>query len=164
MKPIEEQLWEFIDGTCNADEKKAMEKLLQADPAINLLHQEFLSISKSLKSMELEEPSLRFTQNVMDRVALEPSPKPLVTKVDKRIINGIGGFFIITLSVLVIFSFTQLNWSAVNFNFDFSLPQIDFTKYFGSAFTLGSVFVFSVLSLFSMDRYLQYRRHHNHSN
>ncbi|MFI5135893.1 MAG: zf-HC2 domain-containing protein, partial [Chitinophagales bacterium] len=33
MKPIEERLWDFIDGTCSAEEKKAIERLLQTDSA-----------------------------------------------------------------------------------------------------------------------------------
>lgn len=163
MKPIEEQLWEFIDGTCSADEKKNIGQLLEADPAVKKLYAELLSISQDLNAMELEEPSLRFTQNVMDRIALEPAPKALQTKVDKRIINGIGGFFILTLSALVIFSLTRLNWNIpfMNLNFkmpQFNLPQMDLTKYFGSSFVLGSLIAFVMLGLFTFDRYLQFRK------
>jgi anti-sigma factor RsiW len=158
MKPIEEQLWEFIDGTCSADEKTNIEKLLQTDPAIQMLHQEFLSISKSLKSMELEEPSFRFTQNVMDRVALEPAPKALKTKVDKRIINGIGGFFIITLVTLIGLMFSQMSWSSVS-EVQFNMPQINLSEYFGSTFVQGAMIAVVILALASVDRFLHYRRH-----
>src|SRR5438034_10739769 len=122
MKPIEERLWEFIDGTCSAEEKMVIEKLLQDDPSAKQLYEEFLSLSGNLKSIELDEPSMRFTQNVMDRIALEPSPKPLVTKIDKRIINIIAGFFVATLSALVIFTLTQLQWIAADQDFSFSIP------------------------------------------
>src|SRR5256885_1418729 len=100
MKPIEERLWEFIDGTSSADEKFAIEKLLHADPAIRQLYKEFLLMNTHLKTMELDEPSMRFTQNVMDQIAPEHTPKALVTKIDKRIINAIGGFFIASISAL----------------------------------------------------------------
>jgi len=159
MKPIEERLWEFIDGTSSADEKISMEKLLQTDPAVKQLYEEFLSISNSLQAMELEEPSMRFTQNVMDRIALEHAPKPLVTKIDKRIINFITGFFILTLGTLVIYSLTQINWGGSGRNFSFNMPQINWSTYFGSAFIQGSLMVFAIIGLFAVDRYRQYRRH-----
>lgn len=157
MKPIEEQLWKFIDGTCSAGEKIAIEKLLQSDPAVRALHQEFLSISKSLKSMELDEPSLRFTQNVMDRIALEPAPKALKTKVDKRIINGIGGFFIITLISLIAIMFSQLSRNSVS-EFSFKIPSIDLSGYFGSAFVQGVMIAVVILALATFDRLLHYRK------
>ena len=158
MKPIKERLWEFIDGTCSAEEKISIEKLLQADPAVKQLYEEFLSLSGNLKSMEMDEPSMRFAQNVMDRIAFEPAPKPLVTKIDKRIINIIAGFFIATLSALVIFILTQLNWTAPNQNFSFNIPQVDLSKFFGSAFIEGAIVVFAIVSLFMIDRLLQHRR------
>lgn len=159
MKPIEERLWEFIDGTCSADEKISIEKLLQADPAVKQLYEEFLSMSNSLKAKELEEPSMRFTQNVMDRIALESSPKPLVTKIDKRIINIISGFFILTLGALVIYSLTQINVGGRSWDFSFNMPQLNWSAYFGSAFIQGAMVIFVIIGLFAVDRYRQYLRH-----
>ena len=159
MKPIEERLWEFIDGTSSADEKISIEKLLQTDPAIKQLYEEFLSISNSLQAMELEEPSMRFTQNVMDRIAFEHAPKPLVTKIDKRIINVISGFFILTLVPIVIYSLTKINLSVSGWDFSFNTPQINWSTYFGSAFIQGSLIVFAIIGLFAVDRFREYRRH-----
>ncbi|HYV95330.1 MAG TPA: hypothetical protein VE978_26390 [Chitinophagales bacterium] len=158
MKPIEERLWEFIDGTCSAGEKISIEKLLQADPAVKLLYEEFLSLSGNLKAMELDEPSMRFTQNVMDRIALELAPKPLITKIDKRIINIIAGFFIVTLSSLVIFTLTQLKWTSGDQNFSFSMPQVNWSILSGSAVVQGSLIAFVIIGLFALDRLLQHRR------
>lgn len=158
MKPIEERLWDYIDGLSSPEERIAIGQLLQTDPSVKQLHEEFLAISNSLTFSELEEPSLRFTKNVMEQVALEPAPKALHTRVDKRIINAIAGFFIVTLSVLVIFSLTQINWSTSFEGFDFSIPQIDWTKYFSNwvlqAFLIGDI----VLGLYMLDRWLHQRR------
>ncbi len=163
MKPIEERIWEFIDGMSSADEKISIERLLQADPAVKQLYEEFLSISNSLKAMELEEPSMRFAQNVMDRIALEHAPKPLVTKIDKRIINVIAGFFILTLVPIVIYSLTKIKLDVSGWDFSFNMPQINWSTYFGSAFIQGSMVVFAIIGLFAVDRYRTYRRHmHTH--
>ncbi len=158
MKPIEERLWDYIDGISSAEEQNAIERLLQTDPAVKQLHEEFLAISSSLKFSELEEPSMRFTKNIMERVALEPAPKALRTQVDKRIIRVISGFFILTLSVLLVITFYQIDWKSGFEAFSFSIPQVDWTKYFSSwmvqAFLVGDV----VLGLYMLDRWLHQRR------
>jgi anti-sigma factor RsiW len=158
MKPIEERLWDYIDGHSSAEERIAIEQLLQTDPSVKQLHEEFLAISNSLKFSELEEPSLRFTKNVMEQVALEPAPKALHTRVDKRIINMISGFFLLTLSVLIVITLFQIDWKSGLGDFSFSVPPVDWTKYFSSwmvqAFLIGDV----VLGLYMLDRWLQQRR------
>ncbi|MBX7140380.1 MAG: hypothetical protein K1X63_04790 [Chitinophagales bacterium] len=158
MKPIEERLWEYMDGTSSPEECKAIEQLLQTDPSVKQLHEEFLAINNSLKFSELEEPSLRFTKNIMERVALEPAPKALRTQVDKRIIRVISGFFILTLSVLLVITLSQIDWKSGFQDFSFNIPQVDLTKYFKSwmlqAFLIGDV----ILGLFMLDRWLHQRR------
>ncbi len=158
MKPIEERLWDFIDGTCNAEEKLSVEKLLQADPAMKQLYEEFLSLSSNLKAMELDEPSMRFTQNVMDLVALEPAPRALQTKVDKRIIYGIGSFFVITLTALLGYALSQIDFNTSRFDLSFQMPVIEWSKYFGPAFMQGSLIAIVILSLITVDRVMQYRK------
>jgi len=158
MKPIEERLWDYIDGNSSAEEKIAIEQLLQTDSSVKQLHEEFLAINTSLKFSELEEPSLRFTKNIMEQIALEPTPKALHTKVDKRIINVIAGFFILTLSVLIIFSLTQINWNQGFDGFSFNLPNIDWNNYFGSAYVQGALILFVIAGLALLDRYRHLRK------
>ncbi|MFI5135069.1 MAG: hypothetical protein ACHQD9_04385, partial [Chitinophagales bacterium] len=122
------------------------------------LHEEFLAINNELKFSELEEPSLRFTKNVMEQIALAPSPKALQTKVDKRIINVIAGFFIATLSVLIIFSLTQINWNAGFEGISFNVPSVDWTNYFGSTFVQGALIMFVITGLALLDRYRHWRK------
>src|SRR5262245_17582090 len=123
MKSIEEQLWEFIDGTCGEAEKLSTEQLLQSDPAVKQFYEKLLSVDHHLRSMELEEPSMRFTQNVMDSIALQPAPHALQTHVDKRVIAGIGAFFMITLGALLFYIISSMNWSAAP-QLSFSLPSV----------------------------------------
>ena len=158
MKPIEERLWDFIDGTSSEEERKTIEQLLQTNPSIKQLHEEFLAISNTLKFSELDEPSMRFTKNVMEQIALEPAPKALKTKVDGRIIKAIGGFFVVTLSALVLFSLSQVNWHEGISPFDFTIPTVNWSNYFGSAFVHGAIVIFIICGLAVVDRYRHLRK------
>jgi fumarate reductase subunit C len=64
----EELMWEIIDGTATPDQITDHQHLMQNDIAYKTTFLEFLSIDTQLKSMESEEPSMRFTQNVLDQI------------------------------------------------------------------------------------------------
>jgi len=157
MKTIEDRLWDFIDGTCTADEKVAMEQLIAADGIVKNLYEQLLVVHEGLKKRELDEPSMRFTQNVMDHISLEPAPKLLQTRVDKKIIRLIGAFFILSLTSLFVFALTQINLRSGS-DFSFSLPQPDWSKYLSGPYTLAIAISAIILTLIGIDRYLQYRR------
>jgi len=158
MKTIEERLWDYIDGNSSSEEKITIEQLLQSDPSVKQLHEEFLAVNNALKFSELEEPSMRFTKNVMEQVALEPAPKALQTKVDSRIIKVIAGFFIGSLSLLVGFSLFQMDWSAGFEGFDLNVPSVDWSKYFGSSVVQGALIVLVIATLAVIDRYRHWRK------
>ncbi|MEO5673095.1 MAG: hypothetical protein ABIQ74_00475 [Chitinophagales bacterium] len=158
MKTIEERLWDFIDGTCTTDEKYAIERSLQSDPTIKALYAEFIYINQNLKVAEPDEPSMRFTQNVMDKIALEPATKALQTQIDKRIINGIAALLLAPLSVLLIFMFTQLQWSEGKWNFSNLLSEIQLHKLGGGVLFEAAIVAFMVTALFVIDQVLQYRK------
>ena len=50
-------------------------------------------LTRLLKGMEMEEPSMSFTRNVMEQIKLEKQPVALKTRVDNRIIYGIAAIF-----------------------------------------------------------------------
>jgi anti-sigma factor RsiW len=158
MKPIEERLWDYLDGKMLPGEKGAFEQLLQSDPAVKQLYEELLDIHLSLQAAELDEPSMRFTKNVMDAVALEPAPRALNTRIDKRIINAIAAFFILTLSALVLFTISLMSWSSSLWDLSLPLPEIAWTNYFNSAYVMGAGIIFILLTLYTADRYRQFRK------
>jgi hypothetical protein len=63
---LQELLWKYADGECNADELKQVEKLLSENEGIAENLRQIISIHTSLKVIKPEKPSLQFTQNVMD--------------------------------------------------------------------------------------------------
>lgn len=120
MNTIEEQLWNYIDNNCTPQEREAVEAKLATDIAYQQVYQELVLINDELGKLELDEPSMSFTRNVMEQVKLEPRPIALKTKVDKRIIGFIGGFFV--LSILAVFIAAIAN---SKISFDVNWPKFD---------------------------------------
>ncbi|MCZ4224159.1 anti-sigma factor family protein [Pedobacter rhodius] len=119
MNTIEQQLWDYIDGNLNETQRKSIEEKIESDLSVKLQYEELLNLNIAFGEMELDAPSMSFTRNVMEEVALQPVPISLKTKVDNRIIFGIAAFFI--LAILSILGY-------ILYNTTFSMP--DFSKYF----------------------------------
>ena len=142
MNTIEQQLWDYIDGNLDESQQKAIEKKIETEAEVKTQYEELLKLNLAFEHIDLDEPSMSFTRNVMESVVLQPAPVSLKTKVDKRIIYSISGFFI--LSILTLLSF-------VLYNTTFTMP--DFTAYFSTNLNLEkfitptSVYVFLFIDL-----------------
>jgi hypothetical protein len=71
-----------------------------------------------LKKMELEEPSMSFTRNLMDQIDLEIAPVSLKTKVDRRVIIAITTVFILAMGFVC-------SYALINNNITYTLPRLD---------------------------------------
>ncbi len=114
MNCVEEKLWNYIDGNCSPEEQQAMDILIATDEVYKRKYHELVKLNMDFACMELDEPSMGFSYKVMETIRAENALKPLKAAVDKRIIKGITAFFVFSISVLLIFSFAQVNWSAGN--------------------------------------------------
>ena len=121
MNQIEEQLWNYIDGNCTAEEVAQIKAKLLTDNQYQQIYEELLAVSNALENLEFEEPSMSFSRNVMEQVNLEIKPVALKTKVDNRIVYSIMAFFL--LSMLGILGYVI---SQSDFNFSSSLSKINF--------------------------------------
>ena len=98
MTNQEEQLWNYIDGFCNDKKKAEVEAKLATDEEFHALYLQLLEVNQQLNHhLEIDEPSMSFTRNVMTKVEKEIAPVALKTKVDSRIVYAIGGFFALAL-------------------------------------------------------------------
>lgn len=156
---IEKQLWDYIDGLSSNEERTSTEKMLQSNLDWKNKYHELIEVKQLLKSSELEQPSLRFTKNVMEEIAklhIAPATKNYI---NKRIIWGIGSFFITLIVGFLIYGFAQIDW---NFK-DSSKPIVDFSRVnYGKIFNNNLVNVFMmmnvVLGLVLLDRVLANKR------
>ncbi len=61
-------LWKYIDGQCAPEEALQLEQRLEQDAALKAALEIRLRLNASLRQLPLEQPSLRFAMNVMDRL------------------------------------------------------------------------------------------------
>ncbi len=161
---IEERLWEYIDGLASAEEKSVIEKLLETDAAWKAKYNELLHVNQLLQSSDLEAPSMRFTKNVMEEIAklhIAPATKSYI---NKKIIWGIGIFFITLIVGFLVYGFGQTDWSTEGSStIGDKLSKVDFSKFFNNTWVNAFMMINVVLGLFLLDAYLsnkrrQYRR------
>ena len=161
---IDERIWNFIDGTSSASEKTLIEQLLESDAEWKAKYYELLKVNELLKSSELEEPSMRFAKNVMEEISklhIAPATKSYI---NKKIIWGIGIFFITLLVGFLVYGFGQTDWTAgqettfsKNINkVDFS--KVDFSKFFSNTWVNAFMMINVVLGLVLLDNFLTNKR------
>jgi len=160
MNTIEERLWSYIDGTCTDEERRAIDMLIAGDAAYRAKFEELLSLDKQFANMELDEPSMGFTYKVMEGIRAEYAQKPLKAAINKRIIRGIGIFFIVSILAMVILMLSTFHPApaSVSVHLPESLKLPDM-KNFPGAILLKVFFVLDVvLALFLADAYFRRKR------
>ena len=159
---MEEKIWSYIDGTSSKDEVAFVEQMIAADAIWRAKYSELKEINQLLKAdMELGQPSMRFSINVMDQLqGLQPAP---ATKqyINKTIIRSIAVFFIITIVGFLIYGFTLIDWSSPTSTGEgHQLPSMSFDyKLFLNSTWLNVVLMLNVvMGLLYLDNYLRRRK------
>jgi magnesium-transporting ATPase (P-type) len=165
---IDERLWEYIDGLSSAEERSSIEKLLAANRQWKEKYHELLEINRLIQTSVMEEPSLRFTKNVMEEIAKYNIAPAAKTYIDKKIVWGIGIFFLTLILGFLIYGFSQVNWQgsgSTDLPFDISkieLSKIDFSKFFNNTYVNIFMMINVVLGLMLLDRFLASKRKNIH--
>jgi hypothetical protein len=160
----EERLWDFIDGISSPQEKSVIEQLIQSDGEWKAKYHELLDVQQLLQSTELEAPSMRFTKNVMEEIAKLHIAPATRNYINKRVIWGIGAFFITIIVGFLVYGFGQIDWTAQGdsklpvdlTNVDFS--KVDYSKMFSNNLVNAFMMINVILGLFLLDRYLANKR------
>ncbi len=156
---IEERLWNFIDGSISADERSVIEKLLETDAAWKTKYHELLEVNELLKSSELEAPSMRFSKNVMEEIARLHVAPATKSYINKKIIWGLGFFFIALFVGFLIYGFAQMDLSAgEQTQLSKDISKFDLSKFFGNTWVNVFMMINVVLGLFLLDNYLSSKR------
>jgi hypothetical protein len=153
---IEERLWDYIDGTCNAEEKTFIEQLIATNAAWKAKYKELLEVNQLMGDIDLEEPSMRFTQNVMEEIGKLQIAPAAQSYINKRVIWGIGIFFLLSILGFLIYGFGQIDWSSASGNSKLSIDfsKIDFSVFFNNTYTNAFLMLNVVLGLVMLDMYL----------
>ncbi len=156
---IEERLWNYIDNVSSTEEKSVIEKLLQSDAEWKVKYSELLQVNEVLQSSELEAPSLRFSKNVMEQISklhIAPATKSYI---NKKIIWGIGFFFITMLVGFLIYGFGQMTFTGgEETTITKNLNKVDFSKIFSNSWVNVFMMINVVIGLVLLDNYLSNKR------
>jgi len=156
---IEERLWNFIDGTVSAKEKSVIEHLLQSNAEWKEKYNELLQINELLQSSDLEAPSLRFSKNIMEEISklhIAPATKSYI---NKKIIWGIGFFFIAMLVGFLIYGFAQMSLTGGEETIlSKDIIKVDFSKFFSNTWVNAFMMINIVIGLVLLDNYLSNKR------
>ncbi|RKR80808.1 hypothetical protein BDD43_0943 [Mucilaginibacter gracilis] len=157
MNDIEEKLWNYIDGHCTAEEEQLISHLIDTNEMYKQMYTELLRLNTEFKAIDLDEPSMAFTYNVMEAIRTEAALKPLKSAVNKHIIWAIGAFFAVSICALLVLMLASINWQqtghvAINLP-QFKMPPIQ--QYMSNNIMRGFLLFDMVLGLYVLDTYLR---------
>ena len=159
---IEQRLWAYIDGISTNEERSVIEKLLQNNFEWKTRYHELLEIHQLVNAVELEQPSMRFTKNVMETIAQYQIAPAAKNYINKKIIWGIAGFFFTLMLVFLIYGFAQVEWTTSTdskYSIDLSrLSEVDYSKIFNNTFVNIFMMTNVLLGLVLLDRVLANKR------
>jgi hypothetical protein len=167
---MEDRLWDYIDGTSSAEEKLFIEQLIETNLEWKTKHKELLEVHQLMSShLELDAPSMRFTQNVMEEISKYHIAPAAKTYINKRVIWGIGTFFLLSIVGFLIYGVAQITWTSgegSSLPFDFSkinYSKLDFGKFFNSTYTTVFLLINTILGLMLLDMYLRKKKRIQHT-
>jgi hypothetical protein len=161
LNDMEVRLWEYIDGFSSDAERSAIEKLIAENTEWKAKYNELLKLHQSLNLVELEEPSLRFTKNVMEEIAKYHIAPATKTYINTKIIWGIGIFFITVIAGFLVYGMAQIDWTAAQdpksaLGIDFT--KVNYISMFNNTFVNIFIMLNVVLGLMLFDRYLSNKK------
>jgi hypothetical protein len=167
-QPMEDRLWDYIDGISSPAERSAIDELLAANLEWQQKYRELLNVHQLLNASELDAPSMRFTKNVMEEIARHHVAPATKTYINKNIIRGIGAFFLTLIVGLVTYILSQFKWSATG-NGSFFVPKsanlnlerlnnVNVSKAFNSTYITVFMLIAVVMGFMLLDMYLQRKR------
>lgn len=156
---IEARLWDYVDGLSDDAEKSVIEDLIKQDAQWREKYQEILELNRLMADSELEQPSMRFTKNVMDeitRLHIAPATKSYI---NKNIIRGLAIFFLSMIVGFLVYGFGQVDYSAgteSKLPVDFS--NVDYSVFFNNTWVNAFMMLNIILGLFLLDQVLTERK------
>jgi len=165
---MEDRLWDFIDGLSSPAEKSVIETLIAENVEWQRKYKELLNVHQLMAGSELEEPSMRFTRNVMEEIARHQVAPATKTYINKNIIRGIGAFFLSLIAGLLVYFFSTVKWPSgsstssrpvklPSMNLE-ALDKVDYGKLSGNLPVTLFMLITVVMGLVLLDLYLRRKK------
>ncbi|MEZ4959980.1 MAG: hypothetical protein R2830_09185 [Saprospiraceae bacterium] len=101
---IQELLWKYAEGQCSEPEKAEMERILVADESLREELRLVQEVQSALAGMEVEQPSMRFAQNVMEalpkKLYAPTAIEPLLPDTLKTLFWAIVGVLVMMVALV----------------------------------------------------------------
>jgi hypothetical protein len=112
-----------------------------------------------MQSAELDEPYMRFAKNVIEEIAKYKVAPATRTYINKKIIWGIGSFFIIVILGFLIYALSQIHLAntpapKILTEYNSTVSKFDWSKLFSSTYTSIFMGINAILGLMMLDIYL----------
>jgi hypothetical protein len=154
-------LWEYIDGICDEATHAYVKEMIANDEQWQNLYKELQALHKAIpRHIETEQPSMRFTKNVMEAVAdihIAPATRTYANPV---VIRLIAAFFILTMVALIGYGISITNWNETYTNTSpgFALPDVKLSMFYSDSAIHIIGWVNVVVGLLLVDGLLRKRK------
>ncbi|NDC43258.1 MAG: hypothetical protein EBZ77_17205, partial [Chitinophagia bacterium] len=121
---MEQQLWDYIDGLCSPEEAARVRQNVDTLPEWLAAYNEIQSFQATLvQEVTTDAPSLRFSKNVMEQIALTPLPLPTRQYINPIVIRLIASLLLGSLAVCLCIVLFTAQWSTGS-NHYWQLPSL----------------------------------------
>ncbi len=159
---MEQRLWELIDGQSTPTERSVLEELIHTQREWNEKYAELLELNRLLHHSELDAPSMRFTKNVMEEIARIHIAPATRTYINKKIIFGIAGFFLVLILGFLIYGFGLMRSEGTpDIHVASNIPEIgkiNWNILFSNNWVNAFMMINIVIGFFLLDNYLGRKR------
>ena len=146
----EEQIWDIIDGTALPEVQKEHQQLLKTDAEYRAHFDTYASLHDQLCHLDLDAPSMRFEQNLMER--LQPSVKIQPTK-DHLPLFFLAFMSILGAIVLALISNSNASTPKTDFPLLESIPTEGVTAWFSNPVLFyGFILINAILLFLILDK------------
>jgi hypothetical protein len=159
MNNFEQIIWNYLDGHVSVEEKKLIEQLLKSDAEFLSLFEEIKAIHLQISALDLDEPSMSFGRNLMEKIQLEHSPVAQKSLLGKWFIYAIALFFLSAILCVLGILFFKVEWSQSSESdwFEFTIPQFSLASSSYSFLINLFVFVDIIVVLYFFDVFFSKR-------
>ncbi|MES2702169.1 MAG: hypothetical protein V4649_05995 [Bacteroidota bacterium] len=153
---IEMQLWDYIDGHCTPADAIRIAQLIATDEVWRQ-HYETLSEvhAATAHSMETEQPSLRFSKNVMDAISKAEVAPAAVRYINTRVIKGIAAAVLAVIGSVLGYALLHTDWTVTRSTTSINLPNMHAADLLNSGYFNMLIAVNVVLGLVILDKVLR---------
>lgn len=160
---MEARLWDYVDGLSSEQERSFIAELIETNLEWRRKYHELMDVHQLMQqSIELDEPSMRFTQNVMESIAKEKIAPAAKSYIKKSVIRGIAAFFLLSLTALLVYTFANVDWAATSKSIpSVKLPEVNLEKYMNSTLFNSIAIITTVLALALIDTAIRKKQKRN---